>query len=84
MLARNDRRRRETDCHAAFCLGKNADVGHWLAMTGDGGGKKTDTSSASLRSAPRFALLLPGKTAPGSFPFGKSPQGEGIFLVPSS
>ena len=22
-----------TDCHTAFCLGKNADIGHWFAMT---------------------------------------------------
>ena len=25
---------RDTDCHTAFCLGKNADIGHWFAMTG--------------------------------------------------
>ncbi len=25
---------RETDCHTAFCVGKNADIGHWFAMTG--------------------------------------------------
>ena len=36
-----------------------------------------DTSSASLRSAPRSALLSPGKPAPGRFPNGESPQGEG-------
>ena len=36
-----------------------------------------DTSSASLCSAPRSALLSPGKPVPDSFPDGESPQGEG-------
>ena len=26
---------KETDSHTAFCLSKNADVGHWFGMTGE-------------------------------------------------